>query len=322
MAQQPVLELASSTGPAPWAPAAAARWIRDLAGGTAEARDFRVRRAEAELRTVPGSDEGVVLRRVLGAVAEGDVDGDERVGALLQWAGFLESRGRLDEAADILELARGESPDDAGLTLHAARLARKSGRSGDARSLYRRVQALDGETGSLGAMARVGEALLAPDPRRALGRALREAVRSGDREAAAVAQEERFRARRAAGDLRGALRDGLVAAARYRDPVDRGRVGHELADLLLGAGDLLGARRILIEVEARAHPDQAAWARSRLRDLSRRLGDEIGRRRWKDAPLPALISLTPAPRSRPNAVPRVSRLGRWLARLDGEAPAS
>jgi tetratricopeptide (TPR) repeat protein len=322
MSHEPLLEVASAGGTAAPAPGSAARWVRALAGGVAEARSFRIRRAEAELRAAPASNEGVVLARVLQSVADEDVDRDERVGALLQWAGFLESRGRLDEAADILELARLESPSDAGLTLHAARVARKSGRSDDARALYRRVRVLDGENGSLGAMARVGEALLDPDPRQALGRALREAVRSGDREAAAVAQEERFRARRTAGDLRGALRDGLVAAARYRDSVDRGRVGHELADLLLGAGDLLGARRILLEVEARAHPDQAAWARSRLRDLSRRLGDEIGRRRWRDAPLPALISLTPAPRSRPDPAPRVPRLGRWLDRLDGEAPAS
>lgn len=184
----------------------------------------------------------------------------------------------------------------------------------EANRLYQEVRRLAGDDAHLGRMAGVGEALLTAEPVPALGRALRTAVRAGDVEAAAVAQEERAHARRTSGDRGGALRDYLVASARYQDPVDRARVLHAAADLLTAAGDLLGAREVLLLAVDEGRPEQRVHARSRLHALSRALGDELGRRRWigqKGTPLVSLMAARPCEASRS----RSAMVGRWRRRL-------
>lgn len=129
----------------------------------------------------------------------------------------------------------------------------------------------------------------------ALGAIFRRAIRGGAGEAAAVAQEERARARRAVSDVSGALRDYITAAARYPDSIDRGRVGHEVADLLIGTGDLEGARRALRATESIGHPEQIAFARARLQGIARGQGDELGLLATRPIPLLLWCSSLPWP---------------------------
>lgn len=294
---------------------AAVRMVLDAARGGAGSPDFVVRRARLEVGRLPAGAGRSLMARVLDVTTDPAGSGADRACALLEWAGHLEGRRRLPDAAAALELARDTRPDDAELALHAARVARKSGDLPRARELYDRVRAVDGGSGHLSRMAGVGHALLADDPAAALGGVLRAALAAGDREAAAVAQEERARARAAAGDVGGALRDFALAGVRFRDPVDRGRIGHEAADLLVAAGDPLAARRALLEAEAVCHPDQAAHAHTRLRAISRALGDELGRRRWADAAPGRLVSLCPPRRDAGSGPGWTPRLDRWIARL-------
>jgi hypothetical protein len=277
---------------------------------------FLARRAAHAVGGLPEGPERRYLGHVLRTALTLDAGADERTRSLVAWAGHLESRGLLDWSGTVLERARTLHPGHAELTLHAARVARKSGRRGDAGRLYDEVIALEGGGGRLARMADVGHALVADDAERALGRALRRCLEAGDREAAAVAQEARAECRRRRGDGAGAVRDYLVAAARYGHPADVGRIGHEIADLLLAAGDPLAVRQTLIATEELAHPQQAARARARLLSLCRSLGDEIGERRWSDAETPTLVSLTPR---RPDAAragsSRSTVLERWVRRL-------
>ena len=274
-----------------------------LVGG--ERSVFLARRASLAVHALPDGAERRHLGRLLALTHDG-CDPCDRTEALLAWAGHLESRGLLEWADSVLEQARQLSPKDPVLFLHAARLARKQGRIARARRCYDRVAELDDGSGSLSRMAIVGYALLVNDKGRALGRVMRAMLRVGDPEAAAVAQEARAALRRARGDVDGALRDYGAAAARFEDPIDRGRIGHEVADLLSERGDPLAARRVLIATERISHPVQVERARSRLLAIARAVDDQIGIRRWSDAPSSTLVSLV----TRTTMEPGSGRAGR------------
>lgn len=275
-------------------------------------RRFLFRRAADEIRQHSAEPEASYLRRVLESY---ESDRASRSDVLLELAGYLESRGRLEEASEVLELAMALDPEDAEFLLHAARVARKSGSGRRARVLYQEVIRAARENGHLCRMAEIGLSLLDPDPESALGREIRRALAEGDNVAAAVAQEERARARRDRGDVAGAIRDYAVAAVRFADPADLGRIGHEATDMLMLGGDLMGARGALLEVERRALPRQSDRARARLLEVSRALGDELGARRWAESSArPSLVSLSTSARagSRPGPV---MRLEDWIRRL-------
>ena len=209
--------------------------------------------------------------------------------------------------------------EDGELILHAARISRKAGDLDRARSLYRRVRRFEGPDTRLTLMAEVGLALLSSDSEKELGRVLRRAVYQNDPEVAGVALEERAAARRRRGDRKGALRDYAAACLRYEDPADRGRVIHAAADVLVAAGDPLAARQVLLEIEELGVAGQWSRARSRLREISRALGDELGIRRWKADVHRQLVSLAPSKQvSRERSLlPEVSR---WIGRLRGATP--
>lgn len=291
--------------------------FRVLDGGQGDA-DFLARRARRAVESLPDGPDRRHLGRVLRGM-DGDADATDRVGSLVTWAGHLESRGLFDWAAEVLERAREIRHDDPELLLHCARIARKAGDRARARACYDRVSELDGGSGHLARLAAVGHALLADDSGRALSRAIRLGVRADDHEAAAVAQEARARLRAERGDRKGAVRDFACAAVRYADPVDAGRIGHDVADLLSAAGDVLGARRVLLAVERAGHPDQVSRARGRLLSISRVLGDQVGLRRWADATAPSLVSLVPRRRSGSGAASMSPTLDRLLRRLSSLA---
>lgn len=275
--------------------------------------EFLHRRALAQVQKLPEGFEAALMDRILAGLSSGMGEGLSIPDLLLEWAGFLETRGRLSAAAVVLRTGSEVRPHDSEFLLHRARVARKAGHIDEARRLYRRIQERGDGPGRLHRMARVGSALLSEDPEPALGRALRMALRDGDREAAAVALEERARLRRRRSQTAAALRDYGAALLRFPDPVDKGRVGLELADVLLARNELNAARQVLLEVERLGHPDQAVLARGRLFCVSLALGDALGLRRWRHAHAPALVGLTPAGRSGPTK--SRSRAGRWVGRF-------
>ena len=289
--------------------------LRVLDRGGDRARPFLARRAEHAVRRLPEGPERRHLGHVLRAALTLDADVDDRTVALVAWAGHLESRGLLDWAGTVYARARTLHPDDPELTLHAARVARKRGDIGAARALYRRVERLDDPSGRLARMAGIGQALLHDEPRAALGRALRTAVRAGDPEAAAVAQEARAALRRDVGEVDGALRDYLGAAVRYGHRADLGRVGHEAADMLLAARDPLAARELLLATVESAHPAQAERARARLHGIARTVGDDLGQRRWAEGHAPSLVSLSLGPGRQGGGPSRARLVRRALERL-------
>lgn len=273
---------------------------------------FVGRRAADAVARLPSDGERRQLRRVL----ENAPDPCGCSEALVVWAAQLESAGRISEGVRAMDVALCLSPDDPSLVLHAARLARKADDRARARRLYDRVAELDAGDGRLGRLAVVGRALVSQEPEPALTRALRLARGAGDAEATAVAQEARAGIRRERGDVGGALRDYVLAAARYEDPLDIGRIGHEVADLLVSVGDLPAARLVLLETAHRARPRQSLWARSRLLVLSRALGDQVGMRRWADVPTPPFASLLPRRAGTvEGAASRRGALVRWIRRI-------
>ncbi len=280
------------------------RWIRDL--------DDRVRSADTEPAAMTRA------ARRLSRWSDDDATDEELVAALTAWAAAAEARSRYARASEILSLAASLQPHDPALVLHRGRIARKADRPDEARALYQRTAELAGADEHLTRMASVGEAIVAPDAERALGRALREALQAEDREAAGVVLEARARIRRSAGDASGAVRDFASAAIRFCDPTDRGRVLHEAADLLIAEGSTGAAREVLRAAHAVAHPRQAERAAARLHALAREAGDELGQRRWAGYGAPELVSLGPGPslQSPP------TRAARHVARLRREwAPA-
>lgn len=272
--------------------------VLELARRRIEADGFPARRLRAAVASLPDPLEARLAGQVVRSFAGESRDLPLGLSALVSWAGHLESRGRLHDAQQIVDVAVELSPLDPELALHAARIARKAGDHRRARRLYEDVERLDDGSGRFARLGRVGHAMISPEAERELGRVLRNALRAGETEAAALAQEARALERVARGDRVGALRDLLVAAVRFNDPADAGRIGHRVADLLVAAR-LPGVARRVLEVTAQvALPEQGRWARARLYDLARLSGDQVGLRRWRDDRQAGLVSLSLA-RSRP-----------------------
>jgi tetratricopeptide (TPR) repeat protein len=282
-----------------------------VTGGAAT--EFLVRRAAAEAGAVRGQGEGKALEALVCGL--GAPQPARLAPAVVRYAGVLEDSSRCDEADAALELARTLAPRDAEVALHAARLARKLGQRERALELYREARRLDGVTGSIGRLARVGEALVSEAPEREIGGVLRSALAAGDGEAAAVTLEERAALRRARGDVRGAVRDLAIAALRYTDRSDRARVAHVMADICVAAGDSLGAREALLVALQVGDAGQREHARARLHGLSRDLSDRLGMRRWRSSRKPALVSFG-LYRARSAGRSMAPALLRWRARFD------
>jgi len=259
---------------------------------------FPARRTRAAVTSLPDPVEARLARRVVDCFTGVERNLPRGLTALVAWAGYLETRGKLEAADRILKVAVELSPLDPELSLHAARVARKAGNYNRAQGLYDDVERLDDGTGRFALLGRVGHAMISPDAHRELGLVLREALQAGETEVAAVAQEARGLERAARGDRAGGIRDLLFAAVRFGDPADMGRIGHRVADLLISSGLPTVARRVLDETAQAALPDQARWARARLYDLARLSGDEVGCRRWKADRRADLVSLSPS-RGRP-----------------------
>lgn len=273
---------------------------------------FLRRRAEAAVEGVESGVERALLRRLLLLGEAGDASG--LAGTLVDYGYQLETTRRLPEADAVLTLARCAAPESAAVALHAGRIARKQGDGERALALYRLARELDGSGGGLARLAVIGEAVVSREAERALSQAVRAAVREGDAEAAAVGLEERARVRRAGGARDAAARDLVVAAARFRDPVDRARVAHQLADLHLAGDDPLAAREALLLALEMGDSTQRGHARGRLHTLCRDLGDQVGMRRWRSFTPPALVSLSAGPRRRVQRS-AAARLARWRERL-------
>ena len=297
--------------------AAGALVLRAVDGAAEDGGDrFLLRRARAEARRLAQSAERTILLRILLLLEEGGAG--PRLGpALVGWACELERTQRLPEADAAVSLALALDAGSAATALHAARVARKLGDRERALALYCAARDLDQGGGTVARLAAVGEALVSPDAERALSRVVRAALRAGDAESAAVGLEERAALRRAAGDRRGAARDLCLAALRFSDAVDRARVAHALAGVLLADGDALAAREALLAALALGDSPQQDHARGRLHTLSRDVGDQVGMRRWRSFKRPSLVSLS-AYRPAPAARSRAPRLARWRESL---APA-
>ncbi|MEX2570837.1 MAG: hypothetical protein WD737_05990 [Gemmatimonadota bacterium] len=280
---------------------------------------FIRRRAELEVSALGSRSERGLLKRLLQRAAEGR--SSEVSDILNEYAAGLAEARRLPEADTVIALALELSPGRADLALHAGRISRLMGDMDRALKLYREARALDVEDGAMARLARIGEAVVSADPESALSRAIREAVTSADGEAAAVGLEERARVRRAAGKRAGAARDLACAAARYRDPVDRARVGHELADLFVAGGDAAATREALLFALETGDRSQREHARSRLHTVARDMQDQVGMRRWRSGRPPALVSLSAraAAGSRGSAAAAVAR---WRLRIEGLAASS
>lgn len=280
---------------------------------------FACRRAWREAEQVQESARRRHLLKALRTCTDPEQDGEARACSLLEWAGYHEGRFQFAEAAAILDRAVEEEPTSMECVLGRARVARKDGDVARARSLYRRVRELAGDEEVLAELAAVGEAMVADDPEAALTRALHRLRELSVPEATAVAMEARAEVRRRQGRIGDALRDYIGAAVRFTDPMDRGRLGQEVADMLIGAGDPLAAREVLLHALDRAHPRQAAGVKTRLRVLARSMGDDVGVHRWAEAPMPELVNLGLSRRQARRAGAPASRVGRistWLDRME------
>jgi hypothetical protein len=283
---------------------------------------FLSRRAEHDIAALPRSRERSLLRQLaeIGMAWRDSADAARLASLLVRYAGELEATQRLPEADAALTLARAAAPASAEVALHAGRIARKLMEPSRALDLYVLARKLDTGVGKVARLAAIGEAVVSADPEAALGRALREAVRHRDAEAAGVALEERARIRRAAGKRRQAVRDLCIAALRFADTTDRARVAHEIADLAVVSGDSLAAREALMLAVACGDAPQQEHARVRLHSLSRDFGDEVGMRRWRSFKRPALVSISLAG-AKPSATTDAPRLARWREAVQTGAAA-
>lgn len=279
----------------------------------AEATSFLLRRAEAEVDGLESRGERSFLRRLL---ATSYADGSTELSALLaEYASALEDARRLPEADTVIGLACEVAPNQAGLWLRAGRIARLSADRERALLLYGRAREMDAGRGSIARLAAVGEAVVGKDADAALSRVIRHAIACGDQEAAAVGLEERGRQRRAAGDRRGAARDFAIAMARYRDSVDRGRVGHLLADLYVAEDDAAAATEVLLFLLEHGDRSQRDHARGRLHTIARDTGDRVGSRRWRSFEPARLVSLSVRP-ARRSSRSRSAQVRRWIDRAE------
>jgi hypothetical protein len=280
---------------------------------TGSADEFVLRRAKREVEGLERSPEKSILTRVL-AVLELE-DACARVAApLVQYACELERTRRMPEADAAVSLALALDTASSATALHAARLARKLGDRERALALYCAARDLDGGSGVIARLASVGEAVVGAEPERGLTRAIRAALRAGDGESAAVGLEERAAVRRARGDRRGAARDLCLAAARFPDGVDRARVAHALAGVVLAMGDAAAAREAMLAALSWGDAPQKDHARSRLHTLARDTGDQVGTRRWRSFQRPSLVSLS-AYRPAAEGSTLAPRLTRWREAL-------
>jgi hypothetical protein len=278
-----------------------------------DADGFLRRRAEREVDGVPGVERGLLKRLLLLADSLPESAGEPLSGALVDLACELEKTRRLAEAGAVLEIARAVSPGNAGVALHAARVARKEGRRERALGLYRAARDLD-DAGAIARLARVGEAVISDKAEAGLGEVVLASRADGDAEAMAVALEERSRLRRARGERRGAARDLCRATVRFTDPVDRARVAHQLADLYVAGDDPRAAREALLLALTVGDASQREHARGRLHAVSRDLGDQVGMRRWRGTARPPLVSLSARSRARVERSD-APRLARWRERI-------
>lgn len=274
---------------------------------------FVRRRAEGEVEGIESAGERSMLSRLL--ISAEARDAAHLAGLLVAYACELESARRLPEADAVMTLAMTLAPGSAEVALHAGRMARMQGDRTRALELYRMARTLD-NTGSIGRLAAVGEAVVSDDAERALSRVMRSALTARDSEAAAVALEERAQLRRAAGRRAAAVRDLCTAAGRFPDAVDRARVAHAVADLCIAGNDGAAAREALLVALEVGDASQREHAMSRLHTVSRDLGDRIGMRRWRSFERPALVSLSARPAA-PAASTLAPVLERWRERAEG-----
>jgi hypothetical protein len=165
----------------------------------------------------------------------------------------------------------------------------------------------------------LGEALLAELPVEALAEVLADSLAAGDREATAVALEERARLLRRDGRGGDAVLDLMDAARTYEDRRDRVRVAHALSDLLLARGDLAAAREAVAAAADLAGAADIQHSVQRLRAIARAEGDELGLRRWPSVGPSPLTTLMPVRRTAGGgpAASLAPALRRWRDGLAG-----
>jgi hypothetical protein len=281
----------------------------------ATARDaFLVRRASAAVAALEASPMRRALKRVVEGVNEADETGV--TSGLLAYGAVLERYGINDLAAGVYRAVMVARPADAGVTLHTARAARKAGRRDEALTLYRRAAEQAGGSVRMALLVRIGEALVSDDACSGLDAVICDARRAGERDALAIAREERARLRVTARRSAAAVRDLAAAAGRYTDRVDRVRVMQRMAELLSGRGDLLAAREVLLAAREQATGAQRAHTVQRLRTVARAMGDQFELRRSRGQGASSLTTLTPVPTRRVAAAASLApRLRRWRSLL-------
>lgn len=273
---------------------------------------FLVRRAAEAAAALEASP----ARRALVRCAHALSDGGDVASGLTAYGAVLERHGEHDAAYEVYLTCLPLTTDRCA-GLHVARSARRSGRREEALAMYRRL-GTECDDGHVQLLARIGEALVSPDPLDALTTTLQAARAAKDAEAVALAREERARYQLAARRIDRALRDLAAAATRFRNPVDRVRVLHRMAELLSARGDLDAAREVLlttleiVDDRARAHTVQ------RLRTIARSMGDQLELRRTRGRGNATLTTLgTMSSRRVPLDESRVFSLRRRRAALSG-----
>lgn len=259
---------------------------------------FVLRRAASAVRDLEESAARRALARAASALA--DSDRAALISGLLAYGTVLERHGEYAEAVEVYRAVLGAEPADVLAALHTARAARKAGRREEAVELYRRAGAAAAPGRPIGLMVRIGEALVSERPLEELTAALRAARRARDAEAMAVAREERARIRLEASDPGAALRDLGAAAARFPARVDRVRVLHRMAEILVSQGDAVAAREALLCALDHVGEAHRGHTIQRLRTLARSMGDELEQRRTRGQASGPLVTLVPA-RMRPLA---------------------
>jgi hypothetical protein len=280
---------------------------------------FVVRRAASAVDALAASAARRALRNAVAAVAESDAGTLSH--ALASYGAVLESHDLPEAAGEVYGALMTQCPGAAAYTLHTARAARRAGRREAALLLYRQAGRECGSDAHMLMLVRIGEALVSADPVRELSAVARDARRAGDRDALAIAREERAACRASAQRSDAALRDLAAAAARYRDPVDRLRVLHRMSELLTSRGDVLGAREALLAALDHAAPAQRGYTVQRMRVVARALGDELELRRTRGQAAAGPVSLGPLSSRRPPATRSVARrLRRWRSALRHASP--
>jgi hypothetical protein len=246
---------------------------------------FLLRRAEVDAEDA-GPEVGRALGHVLRTLRESDRE-DPRwkealASALSRAGGVLERRGEPGSARLLFELACELRPGCAATALHVARAARLAGDTEVARAFYARAGAQDPQ-GRIARLARIGEAMISRAGERRISAEIREAVRSGDAEAAGVGLEARASLRCEDARCREAIRDLCACALRYPDREDQARAAQRVAALLIASNDLAAAREALLLAHRIGTPAQRAESRASLYALSEELGDALGMRRWGGA---------------------------------------